>query len=205
LSTIGISRTVAIRDQRVAVDAVLTHDYHNADTDYLSHIYKSLDTAYPKFYKMDQPSRLAWIASELLLRHQVLSAYAPDRIGLICSTHHGCQDTDTRYWQTVQEVASPALFVYTLPNVMLGEVCIRHQIKGENTCFIQEQYDADFQTQYVNGLILNGQIDCCISGWVDYHQGVGEAFFMLIEKNQAYLDEHTSSIVQKRYSQTWNN
>ena len=31
---------------------------------------------------------------------------------------------------------SPALFVYTLPNIVTGELAIRHQIYGETACYV---------------------------------------------------------------------
>ena len=33
----------------------------------------------------------------------------------------------------------PAVFVYTLPNIMLGELSIRHLLRGENIFFVSEK------------------------------------------------------------------
>jgi len=47
---------------------------------------------------------------------------------------------------------SPSVFVYTLPNIMAGEIAIRHKIKGENTVFIFERFDPGFIFHYISEL-----------------------------------------------------
>ena len=106
---------------------------------------------------------------------------------------------------TVAESPSPSLFVYTLPNVMLGEMCIRHGIKGENSCFVNDGFDAQFQTNYVNSLLETDRAKVCISGWADYLNGEVQVFFMLVEKNLTSLNNHNSLTVQNIYNQTWKN
>ncbi|CAM6004753.1 unnamed protein product [Sphagnum balticum] len=78
-------------------------------------------------------------------------------IAVIVSCAHSSLDTDRRYWESVEAGApSPSLFVYTLPNVMLGEICIRWGIKGENTCMVSDTFDVGCQADYVNGLLDQG-------------------------------------------------
>jgi 3-oxoacyl-(acyl-carrier-protein) synthase len=172
----------------------------------MTEIYKHLGTDYPKFYKMDHLSRLAFIASELLLRDTgTLSHYQPQDMSIVVSTRHSSMDTDLRYWNTVATAASPSLFVYTLPNVMIGEICIRNGIKGENTCFVSDTFDAAVQTGYINGLIAGGNAELCISGWADHLAETSEAFFMLVEKKPSSLGWHDIQTVQKLYDSTWKN
>ncbi len=76
-------------------------------------------------------------------------------------------DTDARYFATINDIPSPALFVYTLPNIMIGEICIRHGFKGENAFFVFERFDPDFLEQYVSSLLNTGAATACICGWVD--------------------------------------
>ena len=83
-----------------------------------------------------------------------------------------------------KNIASPALFVYTLPNIMTGEICIRHNFKGENAFFIFEKFDAGFIQQYVNNLINNNTLQACICGWVELLEDQYKAVLMLVEKKE---------------------
>jgi hypothetical protein len=131
-------------------------------------IYQYLGLDYPKFYKMDQLSKLGWLASEILLQHEAwIGSCPPEEIGLILSNANSSLDTDHKYWETVKAVASPAVFVYTLPNIMMGEISIRNGFKGENGFFIFDRWDAAFLEQYVGYLLDTQLVTVCICGWVE--------------------------------------
>ena len=55
----------------------------------------------------------------------------------------------------LQSGASPALFVYTLPNIVIGEICIRHHFKGENAFFVFKQFDGTFMAGICQQLFEN--------------------------------------------------
>jgi 3-oxoacyl-(acyl-carrier-protein) synthase len=59
-------------------------------------------------------------------------------IGVIVATNAGSLTTDVQYWQTRNEPGgvSPALFVYTLPSSVIGEIAIRHGLTGPNLCLL---------------------------------------------------------------------
>ena len=205
-SQLYISRYVHISHQALYLNENehFRSNVHRAD--FLIEVYKHLAIDYPKFYKMDHLSRLAFIASEVLLRDMdTLRQYKPQDISIVVTTRHSSLDTDLRYWNTVATAASPSLFVYTLPNVMIGEICIRNGIKGENTCFVSETFDADLQTTYVNEIITGGNAEVCISGWADHLAETSEAFFMLVEKKPSSLGSHDIQTVQKLHDSTWKN
>ncbi|MBX9448628.1 MAG: hypothetical protein KL787_02435 [Taibaiella sp.] len=56
-------------------------------------------------------------------------------------------DTDIRHQNSIQDPGQfypgPAIFVYTLPNIAIGEVSIRHQLQTESMFLIQEVYDRE--------------------------------------------------------------
>jgi 3-oxoacyl-[acyl-carrier-protein] synthase-1 len=136
---------------------------------------------YIKFGKMDDLCRLAVTTAEYLLKDADLSQYNPRDIALVLGCHASSLDTDLRH-QAIINVKepyqpSPAVFVYTLANIMQGEICIRHKIKGENICIIMDENEEDSfisqdQLQQLTQLIFaRKRAKVCITGYVDFLQG----------------------------------
>ena len=100
----------------------------------LVELYRRYVKDYPKFFKMDTLSRLGFIAAELVLQDQRVEA-------VILANRSASIKNDTDYLATItgeNYYPSPALFVYTLPNIVTGEIAIRHHIQGETSCYILE-------------------------------------------------------------------
>ena len=125
-------------------------------------VYEHFGISYPKFFKMDLLSRTAFLATELL--SPAVEGIAKERIAVALSSSSGCLDVDKKYDESRKTLASPALFVYTLPNIMLGEICIRHGFKGEQMTTITEQPDIDWMLFYAKDLLANRQCDACLLG-----------------------------------------
>lgn len=174
-----ISKNVVYKDQEII--------FENAAMDvngFLIGAYNHFEIKYPKFYKMDGLSKLGWLATELLLKGSFdAGKYPPEAVGVVLSNANASLDTDTRYYETAKDLASPALFVYTLPNIVIGEISIRHHFKGENAFFIFPAFDAEFMAQYVSNLFNNNILQCCICGWVDFLGDAYKTVLYLVEKN----------------------
>ncbi|MDN3583552.1 hypothetical protein [Mucilaginibacter flavus] len=152
--------------------------------------YQFLEIKYPKFYKMDGLSKLGLLASEVLLKdHSVGEQYRENEVGIVLTNANASLDADIKYFEGAKTVASPALFVYTLPNIVIGEISIKNKFKGENAFFVFEQFDAAFVHRYVSYLLNNNILQACICGWVDLLQDDYKAVLYLVEKN-----EHKTSI-----------
>ena len=127
--------------------------------DFLLSVYQNFQLSYPKFYKMDVLSKLGWLASEVLLMDGFNKhAYLPADVGIVLTNANASLDSDLKYMKSVADIASPALFVYTLPNIMIAEISIRNGFKGEGAFFISEKFDAGFIENYVNTLFANNNI-----------------------------------------------
>ncbi len=152
--------------------------------DFLFTAYKYFGLNYPRFYKMDSLSKLGWLCSELLLQGcDVKDKYKPGEVGLIFSNATASLSSDAKYFQSIRDIPSPALFVYTLPNIVTGEICIRHGFKGENAFFIFERFDPAFLENYITGLLQNNNMQACICGWIDFFETNYKAALFLVEKN----------------------
>jgi hypothetical protein len=169
--------------------------------------YHQLNISYPKFFKMDNLSKTGFIAAELLLKeNNSQSSYTPEQKGIVLSSRNSSLDTDIRYNTSTATNPSPSLFVYTLPNVLIGELCIKNVIKGETACFVFDTFDADFQTDYVNLLYETGNLKTCISGWADFFDEKAEAFIYLTELRESSNETlHNAENIKNIYSKIWKN
>jgi hypothetical protein len=139
---------------------------------------------------MDGLSKLGFLATEVLLKSNIeIKNYPAEEVGIVLSNASASLDTDIKYYKTVSDFASPALFVYTLPNIVIGEICIRHGFKGENAFFISEKFDAPFIVEYVDNLINNNILQCCICGWVELLKDSYKAALFLVDKNVAHSSD----------------
>jgi len=151
--------------------------------DFLMSVYKRFGIDYPKFYKMDNLSKLGFLATEILLNGNFdRDNYTANEVGIVFANANASLDADLNYWQSVKNIPSPALFVYTLPNIVIGEICIRNGFKGENAFFVQEEFDISFTEFYVNDLMGRHNLSACICGWADIIGQEYKSVLYLVEK-----------------------
>ncbi|MCC6461094.1 MAG: 3-oxoacyl-ACP synthase [Saprospiraceae bacterium] len=172
-----------IRNHRIAVNDQTVWTAEETDlAAFLSGAYRHFDIGYPKFYKMDRLSQLGFLAAELLLKDRFdKEKYPAEALGLVLANAHSSLDTDARYQQTLAGIPSPALFVYTLPNIVIGEICIRHQFKGEQAFFIFETFDIPFLNDYIDQVLESGAAQAVLGGWVDVLQEDYDVCLYLVE------------------------
>jgi len=180
--------------------------FENNNTDlagFLISIYQHFKLNYPKYYKMDNLSKLGWLTAEILLKGSFdKERYKPEEIGIVLANANSSLDDDIKYFETTKDIASPSLFVYTLPNIVIGEICIRYNFKGEHAFFIQEAFDAGFMKQQVDYLFDKNILQACICGWVDVLEQEYRAVLFLVEKEKregAFLfsSENMKSIIDQ--------
>lgn len=145
-------------------------------------LYQHFNWQYPRYFKMDNLSRLGFAAAELLLSGWDASGYNPEEVAVVLSNANSSLDTDYRYIETTREIPSPSVFVYTLPNIVIGEICIRHRFKGENAFFLSPVFDAGLLARYVTILLGQDIARVCIAGWVELLGDSFKAALFLIEK-----------------------
>lgn len=165
--------------------------------------YRALGIEYPKFHKMDNLSKLGFLAAEFLLTGpDLLADTAPERRGIVLGNATSSLDTDLRYQaQVVQQRPSPALFVYTLPNIVLGEICIRHGLKGESLLLVTANYEAAAQVSYLTGRLTDQTLITCLGGWLDYTSSSYRAFLYVAgASSDPMLPAYTAQNVQMLFT-----
>ncbi|MFV8326572.1 3-oxoacyl-ACP synthase [Flavobacterium sp. ZS1P14] len=154
-------------------------------SDFSKKAYHNFEINYPKFFKMDRLSKLAFIGAELLLKNEN-SESKENNIALVFANNSSSLDTDVKYQNSISDpenyFPSPAVFVYTLPNICLGEISIRHQLKSENSFFIFETFNPAFMANYAKVLLDSNKADKVLCGWVEYYDEEYKAFLYLVVK-----------------------
>lgn len=175
--------SVSIEDANVRLNGEIVYSSSAPDfATFIREAYKNTGGSNMKFYKMDDLCKLGYVAAEYLLKEK---SFRPQETGLLLANSAASLDTDIRH-QTIINAegdhgASPAIFVYTLPNVVAGEICIRHKIQGENTFFIEKVFDADKLEAYARIVMEKGKLKACITGWCELLKEQYKAEFKLIE------------------------
>lgn len=196
---ISISAISVIRNKSVYLNDEKVFSQGGTLDEFLDAAYAGMSLTYPKYYKMDRLSRLGILAAEVLLNKNRTSG-SPESTAVVLSNAHASQDTDERYHQTLSTAASPSLFVYTLPNIVIGEICIRHNLKGENAFFVAPEFDADLLSSYVNMVLEQDHVQECVAGWVDVLHEHHDVFLYLASKSSKGLTlDHTTEQLKNLY------
>ncbi|PVX44571.1 hypothetical protein C8C85_0313 [Flavobacterium sp. 103] len=171
-------------------------------SDFSKKTYQYLEMNYPKFFKMDNLSKLAFLGAELLLRPENNTS-SENNTALVFANKSSSLDTDVKYQNSISDpenyYPSPAVFVYTLPNICLGEISIKHQLKSENSFFIFVDYNPEFMEKYSNILLETQKADKVLCGWVEYYNEDYKAFLYLVDMKGEI--EHNQEILKKLYNQ----
>lgn len=181
-----ISNFCSIKNNKMSKNGEVMYADNDSDTikDFAKGIYKFLELKYPKFHKMDELCKLSFLASEVLLSEV---AEIPEDTALVLSNCASSLDTDRRHQETIKDrenyFPSPAVFVYTLPNIMMGEISIRYQLKSENAFFVKNAFDAEFLTTYSRVLLDTNKASNVICGWVDLDNDKYDVFLAFISRN----------------------
>lgn len=173
---------------------ILRHIKLSSGNATLRSLYDSLGSAYPKFFKMDGACRLGYVASEMLLEGTPERFTPREDTAVLVFTRRGSLDNDRNFEKTLRpgEFPSPALFVYTLPNTVTGEIAIRNKFLGESSAFVLEGFDAAEISRTVREAFMDPVTRRAVAGWVDYGgEDDFEAFLMLLEKDGEGFDTET--------------
>lgn len=166
------SHTVLIQPDAVQVDG---HSIAIDATgkDLLKTLYHQYVGDYPKFYKMDGLSRLGFIASELLLQAEGRERFVVcDDRAVIFFNHSSSVSADRQYQETIADpencFPSPSVFVYTLPNIVTGEIAIRNGYHGETSFYILPACNEQQMERILSASCIDPATRSILTGWLDY-------------------------------------
>ena len=191
-----------IKNHAVSVNGQIIFSDQSEDFSvFIKNAYKFLKTDYPKFFKMDNLSKLAFLAADVLLKNEDLNE-EDNNIALIFSNKASSLDTDRKHQAAIENdveyFPSPAVFVYTLPNICLGEISIKHRLFSENSFFIFDRFNAQHLQLYANSLLQSAKAEKVLSGWVDLDGNNYDAFLYLAESKGEM--EHKTEEINRLYN-----
>ena len=175
-----ITDFVHIKDHRIfhGKDQVFKTEKSLGLDQFLKASYKKLEIAYPKFHKMDGLCKLGIIASEVLFKDHYISSDT----ALVFSNSVSSLETDKKHQQAMGGMVSPSIFVYTLPNIVLGEISIKHKLQSENVFFIENRFNAELLRDYAEVLLEAKKTPAVVCGWIDLKNAEYDVFLCLISK-----------------------
>lgn len=176
------NNVVCLNDEKINIDNKSV-DF----TTFLVNLYRQLNLNYPKFFKMDSLCKLGILAAEMTLpKKSEFENYEEGKVAVFFSNNSSSIETDRNHVKTISDknhyFPSPAIFVYTLANIVIGEIAIKHKFTGENAFFVSEKFDEKLMHTYVSIALQNNHTTHALCGWVNVDGNEYEAFMYYVEK-----------------------
>ena len=169
------THSVKITQDEVVVDGSRL-DVKSRGKEMLTEVYKTKIGDYPKFYKMDMLSRLAFVASELIIESEgqrTLNS-KPSTLNysraVVLFNHSSSIIADRQYVKSIKKddfFPSPAAFVYTLPNITTGEIALRNGYHGETSFYLLAERNEKLMQMVIKSTFIDHDIKSVIGGWID--------------------------------------
>ncbi|MBR4506138.1 MAG: 3-oxoacyl-ACP synthase [Bacteroidales bacterium] len=151
------------RDSRDFRKSGINAIYITPTAEELVELYRKEVGDYPKFFKMDPLARLGFVASEMLLKECPKADY-----GVLLFNRSSSMADDMAFQATIQSHSewfpSPALFVYTLPNIVTGEIAIRNHFQTETNFMVLDSPRTGIMAEQI---ALAAQHGPQIAGWCE--------------------------------------
>ena len=152
--------------------------------DWKKQLYKSLNLEYSKFHKMDDLSKMSLLSVALLNESCNFKKFNDEEISLIFSNKNSSSFTDLKFKSSYSDQGnpSPSLFVYTLPNITIGEISIFMKWFGENIFLISKDFNS-VPFEHLLSIEFHKGASACLCGWVDKTEKIDECFMFFVEEN----------------------
>ena len=134
---------------------------------HLPDLYRQWAGDYPKFFKMDTLSKLGFLLSEMLVSGEKDRFLQREDRAVLVFSRAGCVADDRHYGASMADFPSPALFVYTLPNIVSGEIAIRNKYAGETGAYVLDGYNEEQLWAIVREAFQDRVTESAIVAWID--------------------------------------
>ena len=121
---------------------------------------------------MDILSRLGFLASELIAQKQGTDRETdkPD-CGVVFFNSSSSICSDIEYDKSIADSGnyypSPSVFVYTLPNIVTGEIALRNRFRGETSLYILPERNDGLAEKVALTSFFDQELRTLLTGWID--------------------------------------
>lgn len=161
-------------------DIILERTHSESMDEFLKRIYQKSETNYPKYHKMDLLCKATFLAAEFISKKE--NIYETETALVFCN-QSSSMISDEKHALSIygeESTASPAVFVYTLPNIALGEISIRHKLLSENVFFIFDKFTPEFLAPYASQNLTDKKSDLVLAGWTEIDENNADVFLYLV-------------------------
>lgn len=183
---IAVSSYCIINKGEIIVNGQKSKIEEGSIDDKLSTLYKNLGVKYSKFYKMDRLSKLGIIGVENICQTMPgLNKYKDDEIAMLFMNIDSSLDSDSKHQKMLDENRnpSPAIFVYTLPNIVMGEISIFKKWYGENLFILADHFSLKDWLNEVQLSFESNKAKALIGGWINVYDQEMDLRMFLVENN----------------------
>lgn len=176
-----ITNNQFICDNEVILERIETE----STDEFLKRIYQKSEANYPKYHKMDLLCKATFLAAEFISKKE--NIYETET-ALVLSNHSSSMISDEKHALSIfadQPSASPSVFVYTLPNIALGELSIRHKLLSENVFFIFDKFTPEFLATYISQNLTDKKSDFVLAGWAEIDENNADVLLYFVGKEGA--------------------
>lgn len=168
-------------------------------------LYREQAMDYPKFHKMDVLSKTGILAVEKIkaaVGDAISEEEWAEHTAIILCGLTGSLVADEAFQATISDpddfYPSPSVFVYTLPNIVTGEIALRHVIHGESAFYLLPSRDAASIADVITLPFGDPSIHHILGGWIDANDEICEAALLLINP------DNTKNEIIETIQSTWN-
>ncbi len=133
-------------------------------------------------------SKVGFLVSELMLREAGFDIETKkEDMAIALFNRSASSDDDLLYLESIKDkdayFPSPSVFVYTLPNIVAGEIAIRNKILGETSFYVSKERDKQMIYQQVCNIMSRPSTKYILCGWCEYFKGYCDVRLMLVAKD----------------------
>lgn len=183
-----IGHWVRLTPKMVMVDGRMI-DHTETGSGLITEMYKRQICDYPKYYKMGPLSRVGFVASELLLKAEDAGDKTSGATrGVVLFNKSSSLADDEKYQNTIADeeafYPSPSLFVYTLPNVVTGEIAIRNHYYGETNFYVLDHADPQVMAETICNTFADTETESIMTGWCECSdENTFDVLMFIVEKD----------------------
>ncbi len=158
----------------------------------LNAVFELLEVDYSEFYRMDEFSKLGFIAAELLMRHNGSDPHTfKPHMGVVIHSRSGTLGADYRTLQALRgESDDPHAYKRSIPNAICADIACRFKLGGEMGLILADGfvYEHFFRTSY--GMFqTDPDLDTLLGGYVECYGGYVSALLCLLTRTKQPLEE----------------